>query len=133
MKYKKIVMIVFLVLSMFYISTKQVKTNQQIVKHQKQIDVQNLENVDYLMIVAHPDDETIWGGNHLLDGRYLVVCLTSGDNKKRSEEFKRVMEMSGNQGLMFDYPDKTKGKRDNWQKVMQEIENDITYLLHKKK
>ena len=30
-----------------------------------------------LMIVAHPDDETIWGGSHLLKGHYLVVCLTN--------------------------------------------------------
>ena len=36
-----------------------------------------------LMIVAHPDDETIWGGSHLLKGHYLVVCLTNGNNEKR--------------------------------------------------
>lgn len=40
------------------------------------------------MFVAHPDDETIWGGSHLLKKHYLVVCLTNGNNKTR----KRVHE-----------------------------------------
>lgn len=35
-----------------------------------------------LMIVAHPDDETIWGGSHLING-----------NKKKTE--KRVYEGNG--------------------------------------
>ena len=36
-----------------------------------------------LMIVAHPDDETIWGGSHLINGNYTVLCITNGNNKKR--------------------------------------------------
>ena len=37
-----------------------------------------------LMIVAHPDDETIWGGSHLTNGNYTVLCITNGNNKKRN-------------------------------------------------
>ena len=37
-----------------------------------------------LMIVAHPDDETIWGGSHLINGNYTVLCITNGNNKKRN-------------------------------------------------
>ena len=33
---------------------------------------------DKLMIVAHPDDDVIWGGAHLMDGDYYVVCITNG-------------------------------------------------------
>lgn len=39
-----------------------------------------------LMIVAHPDDETIWGGSHLTHGNYTVLCITNGNNKKRIYE-----------------------------------------------
>lgn len=45
-----------------------------------------------LMIVAHPDDETIWGGSHLINGNYTVLCITNGNNKKRKKEFMNVME-----------------------------------------
>lgn len=40
-----------------------------------------------MMITAHPDDETLWGGGHLLEGEYLVVCMTHGWNEKRRTAF----------------------------------------------
>ena len=48
------------------------------------------------MIVAHPDDETIWGGGHLLQDDYLVICLTNGNNQIRAKEFEKVMDQSHN-------------------------------------
>ena len=42
-----------------------------------------LDDYDSLMVVAHPDDETIWGGAHLLKGKYVVVCITNGNNRTR--------------------------------------------------
>lgn len=45
-----------------------------------------------LMIVAHPDDETIWGGSHLINGNYTVLCITNGNNKKRKKEFMNVIK-----------------------------------------
>lgn len=56
--------------------------------HQKEINQIDLKQCQKLMIVAHPDDETIWGGSHLLKGHYLVVCLTNGNNEKE----KRIYE-----------------------------------------
>ena len=44
-----------------------------------------------LMIVAHPDDETIWGGSHLINGNYTVLCITNGNNKKRKKEFMNII------------------------------------------
>lgn len=41
------------------------------------LDEQRLANCSNLMIVAHPDDETLWGGAHLSDGGWFVVCLTN--------------------------------------------------------
>ena len=64
------------------------------IKHKKMIDGLNLKNIDSVMFVAHPDDETIWGGSHLLKKHYLVVCLTNGNNKVRRKEFMNVIEAS---------------------------------------
>ena len=41
----------------------------------------DLTGITHLMIVAHPDDETLWGGAHIADGGYLVVCITNGKDK----------------------------------------------------
>ena len=57
-------------------------------------------DVDKLMIVAHPDDELLWGGGHLMDGNYLVVSVTRGYDKVRSAEFEKVVTESGNEPLI---------------------------------
>lgn len=103
------------------------------IKHKKMIDGLNLKNIDSVMFVAHPDDETIWGGSHLLKKHYLVVCLTNGNNKVRRKEFMNVMKATGSTGVMFNYPDKTNGQRDNWNKSRKYIKNDVHYILGKKK
>lgn len=66
-----------------------------------------------LMIVAHPDDETIWGGSHLINGNYTVLCITNGNNKKRKRIYE-CHEKTHSKGIILSFPDKTKGKRDNW-------------------
>lgn len=85
-----------------------------------------------LMIVAHPDDETIWGGMHLLDGEYFVVCITNGNNSVRKEEFYNVLEQSGNDGIILSYPDKVCGRRDDWEKVWDYIVSDIGEIIEAK-
>ncbi|WCK55278.1 PIG-L family deacetylase [Aneurinibacillus sp. Ricciae_BoGa-3] len=62
--------------------------------------------VNKLMIVAHPDDEMIFGGNELLmeDG-WKVICVTNRDNPVRSKEFSRAMEMVGAEYEMWNYED----------------------------
>ena len=41
------------------------------------------------MVVAHPDDETLFGGGELLKhkGEYKVVCLDYGNHLVRHKEF----------------------------------------------
>lgn len=85
-----------------------------------------------LMIVAHPDDETIWGGEHLLEGGWFVVCITNGTNSVRKEEFYSVIKKSGNNGIILSYPDKVMGKRDNWENIRAYIEADIENILQAK-
>lgn len=104
-------------------------TKIQQIKNQAFFNKINISNYQNIMIVAHPDDETIWGGVHLLQDDYLVICLTNGNNQTRAKEFNKVMEQSHNMGIILDYPDKTNGKRDNWKKVYHEIEADISYIL----
>ncbi len=94
----------------------------------------DLEQFDFhqvkkLMIVAHPDDETLWGGSHLLEGDYLIVCMTHGKDRVRSAELKAVAEASGNACLVLCYPDKTLGRRDDWSMVKEQMEQDISLLL----
>lgn len=46
-----------------------------------------------LMIVAHPDDETIFAGNTLWrDNGWKVISVTGGDNYIRKKEFDMVMD-----------------------------------------
>ena len=66
------------------------------------LDKLNLTNVTKLMIVAHPDDETLWGGSHLIDSDYLVVCMSNGWYKKRSSDFERVMNQTGDPHIILD-------------------------------
>lgn len=123
---KKILICILVVLGFFFI-------DHESCRHQNEIDQIDLNDCQKLMIVVHPDDETIWGGNHLLKGHYLVVCLTNGNNPTRRKEFMKIMKETHNQGLIFDYPDKTNGKRDSWVHVKGSIEKDVAYLSHKKK
>lgn len=89
----------------------------------------DLSNIDKVMFVAHPDDEMIWGGSHLIDDNYLVVCVTCGRNVKRVREFKNVMDTTNDKYIMLNYPDKTMGKRDNWDAVYDDITKDIEKIM----
>lgn len=94
-----------------------------------------LDSAHKLMIVAHPDDETIWGGLHLLEepGNYFVLCLTNGYNVKRTNEFYSVMAEYGSKGLILNYPDYFNRKKDDWSGVCGAIEKDINRVVRFKK
>ena len=80
---KKIILLCLILLNGY---TNIDLSNNSIIHQQifDQIDIDTYQNI---MIVAHPDDETIWGGGHLLKDKYLVICLTNGNNKTREKEF----------------------------------------------
>lgn len=99
----------------------------------KQLDSLNLDKVSKLMIVAHPDDETIWGGYHLLKDDYLVVCITCGDNKIRVNEIKEALKYSNDKLIMLNFPDKILGKRSDWNEEKEEIKQDIKKIIEYKK
>jgi len=61
---------------------------------------------DKLMVVAHPDDETIFGGSHLLrEKNWTVICITNGDNRRRAREFAQLMTLVGADYEMWNYRD----------------------------
>ncbi|WP_309118305.1 PIG-L family deacetylase [Paenibacillus sp.] len=68
---------------------------------------------DKLMIVAHPDDESIFGGAALLEGRgWKVVCVTNGNNRVRREEFAKAMRYVGAERDIWTFPDRRRGDFD---------------------
>lgn len=93
----------------------------------KKIDLDKYKKV---MFVAHPDDEMIWGGSHLIQDDYLVVCITCGTNEVRLNEFKKVMKETGDSYIALGYPDKTNGKRNEWIEVYDDIKKDIEFILN---
>ena len=99
----------------------------------EQLEALSLDETNKLMIVAHPDDETIWGGGHLLEGGYFVVCITNGENEIRKEEFLRAVKESGNIPLILSYPDKEFGMRSRWWGYIDDITTDIKTILSFKK
>lgn len=76
-----------------------------------------------LMIVAHPDDEVIFGGKLLFSGKWKVVCVTNASDKSgfplsrisgstRRQEFINVMNTYGHEYELWDYEDN--GLNTNW-------------------
>ena len=90
----------------------------------------NASQYKKLMIVAHPDDETLWGGANLIKDRYFVVCLTNGYNLPRAKDFKKILKFTNNSGIILNYPDKQDSIRDDWSKVETGILKDLSKLLN---
>lgn len=66
------------------------------------------------MIVAHPDDESIFGGCSLLcDQGWKVICVTNRSHPIRSLEFIRAMNFVGAAYEIWDYPDQYNGSFNN--------------------
>lgn len=57
------------------------------------LDYFDLKDGDRLMIIAHPDDDLLWGGGNMIQeikelketgNNYFVVCLTNGSYDSRA-------------------------------------------------
>ncbi len=66
------------------------------------------EHVNCVVIVAHPDDETLWAGGTLLmhpDSCWTIVSLTRKSDPDRAPRFHKAMEHYRARGIMGDLDD----------------------------
>ena len=66
------------------------------------------EHTNCLVIVAHPDDETLWAGGTMLmhpDNCWTVVTLCRRSDPDRAPKFARAVEYFGAKGVMGDLSD----------------------------
>jgi LmbE family N-acetylglucosaminyl deacetylase len=60
------------------------------------------------LIVAHPDDETLWAGGTILSHPYwecFIVCLSRKNDAERAQKFRKALEVLQSDGIMGDMDD----------------------------
>jgi len=60
------------------------------------------------VIVAHPDDETLWSGGTILSHpswQWFIVCLCRGSDKDRAPRFYNALKVFKAEGIMGDLDD----------------------------
>jgi LmbE family N-acetylglucosaminyl deacetylase len=68
----------------------------------------NQKQIKAAVIVAHPDDETLWAGGMVLshpEYQWFIVCLCRKSDPDRSPKFYRVLNAMGVEGSMADLDD----------------------------
>jgi LmbE family N-acetylglucosaminyl deacetylase len=80
------------------------------------------------VIVAHPDDETLWAGGTILSHpswQCFIVCLCRGSDNDRAPKFLKALQILGSEGIIGDLDDGPKQKPLN----ENELEHAILQLL----
>ena len=96
-----------------------------------------MEKKEILVIVAHPDDETIWMGGTLLRTKLkkTIICLCRKRDKDRNPKFKKACKILNARGYLFDLDDGESGKykkislEDIIKKISRIIKNKNYYYL----
>ena len=83
-----------------------------------------------LMVVAHPDDEIIFGFSQLQNKKTKVVCVTNGSNPQRSNEFKYLMQVLNIEHEIWNYTDVWGGSFAGYE---EQLQTDIEAVLSKEK
>ncbi len=86
-----------------------------------------------LMVVAHPDDDLLFGGTELMKEDYVVVCVTCGTSETRLREFKHMMKYFNDEYITLGYPDLVDGKKSDWENDYNSIKRDIDNIIKFKK
>ncbi len=80
------------------------------------------------VIVAHPDDETLWAGGTILSHpswKWFIVCLCRGSDKDRAPRFSKTLQILGANGIMGDLDDGPEQKPLNESELEYSILNMI--------
>ena len=84
-----------------------------------------------VVIVAHPDDETLWVGGTILKNpqwNYFIISLSRKHDKNRSTKFHKALKILGAQGIMGNLDDEPEQKP----LKNKEVEQNILGLLPQK-
>ena len=87
------------------------------------------------IIVAHPDDETLWAGGLMLlhpQTRWTVITLCRKGDPDRAVKFQRVMEHLGAKGIMGDLDDGPEQKplaEKEIRKTIQKMNGGLVFLM----
>ena len=78
------------------------------------------------VIVAHPDDETLWAGGTILSHpawKWFIVCLCRGNDEDRSPRFYNALKILKSEGIIGDLDDGPEQKSLEENEVKQAILN----------
>lgn len=90
--------------------------------------MENQKTKAVVLIVAHPDDETLWAGGTLLSHslwKCFVVCLCRGSDTERAAKFYNALKILNADGIMGDLDDGPEQKPLD----EHEVEKAIVHLL----
>ena len=76
------------------------------------------------VIVAHPDDETLWAGGTILSlpsWQWFIICLCRGSDKDRAPRFYKALKILKSKGIMGDLDDGPEQKHLDEKKVEHAI------------
>jgi LmbE family N-acetylglucosaminyl deacetylase len=89
---------------------------------------ENKKSKRVAVIVAHPDDETLWTGGTILSNpswQCFIVCLCRGSDNDRAPRFLKALQLLGSDGIMGDLDDGPEQKP----LAVNELEHTILNLL----
>jgi LmbE family N-acetylglucosaminyl deacetylase len=80
------------------------------------------------IIVAHPDDETLWAGGTIMSNaswQVYIICLSRKNDKDRAQKFFKTSKILNSEGIMGDLDDGP----EQWPLDTKVVENAIQRLL----
>ena len=94
--------------------------------------------INKLVIVSHPDDESVWCGDNLDENTHVIVIC--GQNSKdynyskiRENELSNAMKITNSSWEMWNYPDKKlRWSNENKQKLKNDINNILKQFTNVK-
>lgn len=99
------------------------------------------KTIKNLMIVAHPDDESIFGGGALLsENNWKIICVTCGDQPTRRAEFENAMAFNHrniDDYEMWNFSDHMHEEEKNWYQdeeleIIEKLKNVVLNDTYKK-